>query len=56
MAYISGWRMGRTIRSYSYDSGGVYQSAQDFNLTSGNTSANGITWDGTYFRVVDNIQ
>jgi len=38
---------------YSYDSSGVHQSAQDFDLTSENTNPTGITWDGTYYRVID---
>ena len=32
---------------------GVYQPTQDFILTTANSSPGGITWDGTYFRVVD---
>ena len=28
----------------------------DFNLASGNTAAEGITWDGSYFRVPDNTE
>ena len=30
-----------------------YTSAQDFNLASDNSNPRGMTWDGTYYRVVD---
>ena len=36
------------------DSGlGNYQSDRDFALATGNTSPNGIAWDGAYFYVMD---
>ena len=32
---------------------GDYVSGQDFDLAAGNGTAHGMTWDGTYYRVVD---
>ena len=38
---------------YVYDADGNYQSDRDFDLATGNTTAQGIAWDGAYFYVVD---
>ena len=39
---------------FAYDSGGqLCFRCQDFDLTGANGRAEGITWDGTYFRVLD---
>ena len=39
---------------YVYDADGNYQSDRTFPLTTGNSRARGIAWDGAYLYVVDN--
>ena len=40
---------------YAYNSSGTYVSSSNFSLTSANGAPSGITWDGTYYRVLDSV-